>query len=161
MLGVHCYPPCLNRSNLKSGLPPHVDHSIITVLLQSAPGLQIIDVDSWKNVPELKGSLQVLVGDHLEVISNGLFISFQFCVLLQQFNTCSYSTNQHRTIPSSCDVRLSIANLHSFGMDEIVLPCAKLEDENNPTIYKGSSLRDFLNFLSRGDTRTFMETIKS
>ncbi|KAI3463603.1 hypothetical protein Pfo_020266 [Paulownia fortunei] len=146
ILGINCYTPC-SGSSVKIGIPPHTDHSIITVLLQSAPGLQVIDrVDggSWKIVPELKGSLQVIVGDHLEVISNGL-----------------YKSGLHRAIPSCRNPRLSIANLHSLAMDEIVEPAAKLESEENPRIYRGSSLRDFLKRLASRDSRAFIETLKA
>ncbi|KAK4410754.1 Flavanone 3-dioxygenase 3 [Sesamum angolense] len=108
ILGINSYPPC-SRSNITTGIPPHSDHSLITVLLQSGPGLQVIDCGgSWKNVPRLKGSFQVLIGDHLEVLSNGL-----------------YKSVLHRAIPSCSDTRLSIANLHSLGMDEIVEPAGR------------------------------------
>ncbi|KAL0380240.1 UNVERIFIED_CONTAM: Flavanone 3-dioxygenase 3 [Sesamum angustifolium] len=140
ILGINSYSPC-SRSNITTGTPPHSDHSLITVLLQSGPGLQVIDCGgSWKNVPRLKGSFQVLVGDHLEVLSNGL-----------------YKSVLHRAIPCCSDTRLSIANLHSLGMDEIVEPAGELGNEGR---YKGSSLRDFLKHLASRDARPFIETLR-
>lgn len=87
-------------------------------------------------------SLQVFVGDHLEVMSNGL-----------------YKSVLHRALPRCNETRFSIANLLSLAMDEIVEPIAMLESAENPR-YKGSSLRDFLKHLASGDTRTFIETLK-
>ncbi|KAK4414120.1 Flavanone 3-dioxygenase 3 [Sesamum alatum] len=147
ILGINSYSPC-SGPNATTGLPPHTDHSLITVLLQSGPGLQVIDCRSnmsvgglWKNVPRLNGSFQVLVGDHLEVLSNGL-----------------YKSVVHRAIPSCSNTRLSIANLHSLRMDEIVEPAGELQE--NEGRYKGSSLRDFLKHLASRDTRPFIETLR-
>ncbi|KAL0464087.1 UNVERIFIED_CONTAM: 2-oxoglutarate-dependent dioxygenase 21, chloroplastic [Sesamum latifolium] len=139
ILGVNSFSPC-SRSDITTGVLPHTDHTFITLLLQSGPGLQIMDRGgSWKSVPRLKGSLQVLVGDHLEVLSNGL-----------------YKSVLHR-VPSCKDTRLSIANLHSLGMDEIVEPAGELGNEGR---YRGSSLRDFLKHLASRDTRPFIETLR-
>lgn len=144
IVGINCYHPC--SESTKIGISPHTDHSIITLLLQSAPGLDFIDrvegQRSWKRVPELKGSLIVLVGDHLEVMSNGL-----------------YKSVLHRAI-SSCDsTRFSIANWQSLAMDEVVEPATKLERENGRR-YRGSSLRDFFNHIASGDARVFIETLR-
>ncbi|CAK9173300.1 unnamed protein product [Ilex paraguariensis] len=58
ILGINSYPPC-SKSDIKMGTPPHSDHSIITVLLQSCPGLEVVDRTDgeWKIVPDVKGSL--------------------------------------------------------------------------------------------------------
>ncbi|KAL0429623.1 UNVERIFIED_CONTAM: 2-oxoglutarate-dependent dioxygenase 21, chloroplastic [Sesamum radiatum] len=137
ILGVNSFSSC---SNITTGVFPHTDHTLITVLLQSGPGLQVMDRGgSWKNVPQLKGSLHVLVGDHLEVLSNGL-----------------YKSVLHR-VPSCSDSRLSIASLQSLGMDEIVEPAGELGNERR---YRGSSLRDFLKHLASRDTRPFIETLR-
>lgn len=146
ILGINCYRPC-SEPITKVGISPHTDHSIITLLLQSAPGLDYMDrVEGrrpWKKVPVLKGSLQVLVGDHLEVISNGL-----------------YKSVLHRAT-SSCDsARFSIANFHSLAMDEVVEPARELETEGNGRRYRGSSLRDYFNHLVLRDARAFIETLR-
>ncbi|CAI9771590.1 unnamed protein product [Fraxinus pennsylvanica] len=117
LIGINSYPPC-SESNVKAGTSAHTDHSIITVLLQSSPGLHIMDRSdgAWKSVSKIEGSLEVIVGDHLEVISNGL-----------------YRSVLHRALPSSDNVsRLSIADFHSLGMDDIVEPTTKLVDEKHP-----------------------------
>ncbi|CAI9771586.1 unnamed protein product [Fraxinus pennsylvanica] len=145
IIGINSYPRCL-ESNIKTGVAAHTDHSIITILLQSSPGLHIVDRSdsTWKSVCRIEGSFEIIVGDHLEVISNGL-----------------YKSVLHRAIPSSNNgSRFSIANLHSLGMDEIVEPAAKLVDEERPKRYKGSSLRDFIEHLSSKDKIPFIHTIK-
>ncbi|XP_057767541.1 2-oxoglutarate-dependent dioxygenase 21, chloroplastic-like isoform X2 [Salvia miltiorrhiza] len=144
ILGVNCYNRC-TESSTKNGTPPHTDHSVITLLLQSAPGLDFMDPEgSWKSIPKLKGSLQVFVGDHLEVISNGF-----------------YKSVLHRAINSSNGAaRVSIASLHSLGMDEIVEPAAELERDENTRRYRGSSLRDYLEHLASADAGPFIERLK-
>lgn len=144
MMGINCYPPC-SQANAVMGIAPHSDHSIMTILLQSCPGLHFLDpTDSrWKGVDDIKGSLQVLVGDHLEVLTNGRCKSVI-----------------HRAIPSSERTRLSIASLHSLAMDEVVEPAMELVDKEHPKGYKGSTLRDFLSHLSSGNKVPFIQTLK-
>ncbi|KAI6672186.1 hypothetical protein NL676_000092 [Syzygium grande] len=59
VMAVNCYPPCPNP-DLALGLPTHSDYGCLTVLLQSLPGLQIMDVEdgsSWKLLPRIDGAL--------------------------------------------------------------------------------------------------------
>ncbi|PWA64784.1 Isopenicillin N synthase [Artemisia annua] len=102
VMAVNCYPKC-PEPQLALGLPPHSDYSCITIVLHSSCGLEIMDASdgTWHLVPELHGALQVHVGDHVEVLSNGLYKSMVHRVTL----------NNERT-------RISIASLHSMGMDE-------------------------------------------
>ncbi|XVF08532.1 hypothetical protein REPUB_Repub07fG0010900 [Reevesia pubescens] len=149
----NCYPPC-PESNMALGLPPHSDYSCLTIVLQSSPGLEILvdteeDWDSnWRVVPEFHGNLQVLVGDHFEVLSNG-----------------KYKSVVHRATLNCEKTRISIASLHSLGMDDNMEPAHEVvDDEQNPKGYKESSFRDFLNFLARndiaGEGNSFMDTLK-
>lgn len=136
VIASNCYPPCLQPGHTL-GLPPHSDYSCLTILLQSSQGLEIKDMEdggSWKLVPDIKGALQVHVGDHFEVLSNGL-----------------YKSVVHRVILNGERTRISIASLHSLGMDEIMEPAPELADDDHPKAYKGSTFRDFLNFLSTND----------
>ncbi|KAF3433203.1 hypothetical protein FNV43_RR24305 [Rhamnella rubrinervis] len=65
---INCDPPC-PQPDITLGLPPHSDYSCFTILLQSSSGLQIMDTEDgrWRLVPDIRGALQVHVGDHLEV----------------------------------------------------------------------------------------------
>lgn len=145
----NCYPPC-QQPTLTLGLPPHSDYSILTILLQGSPGLEVMDMQddgAWKLVPYIKGALQVHVGDHFEVLSNGV-----------------YKSVVHRAILNSEKTRISIASLHSLGFDEKVEPAIELVDEDHPNKYKGSSFKDFLDFLSANDIGQgnicFLDTLK-
>ncbi|KAK6925745.1 Isopenicillin N synthase-like, Fe(2+) 2OG dioxygenase domain [Dillenia turbinata] len=118
------------------GLPEHSDYSCLTILLQSARGLEIFDAEDkiWKIVPEVQGALQVNVGDHLEVLSNGI-----------------YKSVNHRATLNAEKPRISIASLHSLGMDEKMKTAKELVNEDHPERYKESSFNDFLNYLSKND----------
>ena len=149
VMAVNCYPPCPNP-DVALGLPPHSDYSILTIVLQSSPGLEITDAEdgTWLLVPDLRGSLQVHVGDHFEVLSNGL-----------------YKSLVHRATLSRDSKRISIASLHSLGMDDKMGPAEELvdEDDKRPKRYKESSFRDFLDFLVNNDIaqgKNFINTRK-
>ncbi|KAI8007471.1 Flavanone 3-dioxygenase 3 [Camellia lanceoleosa] len=129
------YPPCPQPS-LSLGLPPHSDYSFITILLQSSCGFEILNIEDgeWRVVPELKGALQVHVGDHLEVLSSGM-----------------YKSVVHRATLNEKKTRFSIASLHSLGMNEKMGNAKELVNELHPIGYKESSFRDFLKFLGKND----------
>ncbi|KAK7844783.1 2-oxoglutarate-dependent dioxygenase 21, chloroplastic [Quercus suber] len=114
------------------GLPPHSAYSCLTIALQSSPGLKIMDMEEgkWGKVPKLHGALQVHVGDHLEVLSNGLYKSVVQRAIL----------NCERT-------RISIVSLMSLGLDEKMGTAKEFVDEQHPKRYKESSFGDFLNSL--------------
>ena len=151
VMAVNCYPPCPDP-DLALGLPPHSDYSCLTILLQSARGLEIADPEggAWRLVPHLSGGgvLQVHVGDHLEVMSNG-----------------EYKSLVHRATLSRDATRFSVASLHSLGMDEMMGPAEELadDDQRRPRRYRESSFRDFLNFLTQNDIaqgKNFISTLK-
>ncbi|KAJ9140037.1 hypothetical protein P3X46_030724 [Hevea brasiliensis] len=146
VMAVNSYPRCPSP-DMALGLPPHSDYSCLTILLQSSPGLEITDPGDgkWKIVPEFQGTLQVHVGDHLEVLSNGLYRSIL-----------------HRGTVNSERTRISIASLHSLGMDEKMGTAKELVDDQHAEEYKESSFRDFLNFLSNndiGEGKSFKSTL--
>ncbi|TKY53542.1 Leucoanthocyanidin dioxygenase [Spatholobus suberectus] len=72
VMAVNCYPPC-PEPEIALGLPPHSDYSCLIILHLSSPGLEIMDLEdaTWKVAPHIPGALQVHVGDHFEVLSNG------------------------------------------------------------------------------------------
>ncbi|KAB2020191.1 hypothetical protein ES319_D07G051100v1 [Gossypium barbadense] len=147
IMAVNCYPPC-PKPEMALGLPPHSDYTCLTIILQSSTGLEILDTDdgNWKMVPELHGALQVHIGDHFEVMSNGV-----------------YKSVVHRATLNSEKTRISIASLHSLGMDDKMETANELIDEQNPKRYKESSFRDFLDFLANNDIadgKHFIDTLK-
>lgn len=148
VVAVNGYPPC-PEPDMALGLPPHSDYTCLTILLQSSPGLEIFDTDdgNWKLVPDLHGALQVQIGDHFEVLSNGL-----------------YKSVVHRATLNCETTRISIASLHSLGMDDKMETAKELVDETHPKRYKESSFRDFLDFLETNDIadgKSFIDTLKA
>ncbi|CAA0834526.1 KAR-UP oxidoreductase 1 [Striga hermonthica] len=147
VIAVNCYPPC-PEPELSLGLPPHSDYSCLTILNQDSFGLEILDFEdeAWKGIPVIPGALQVNVGDHLEILSNG-----------------KYKSVVHRATLNSGKQRISIASLHSLGMDVKIGVAKELVDEHHPNGYKESSFRDFLDFISRNDLGkgcSYHDTIK-
>ncbi|EEF51624.1 flavanone 3-dioxygenase 3 [Ricinus communis] len=147
VVAVNCYPPCPDPEKAL-GLPPHSDYTCLTIVLQNSPGLEVMDTrdGKWRLVPQIQGGLQVHVGDHLEVLSNGLFKSVV-----------------HKATLNSERTRISIASLHSLGMDDKMETAEELVDDQHPKRYKESSFRDFLNFLSNNDFaggKSFLSTLK-
>ncbi|KAI3471023.1 hypothetical protein Pfo_027686 [Paulownia fortunei] len=147
VMAVNCYPPC-PQPQLALGLPPHSDYGCLTVVLQDSPGLQILDSEdnSWRMVPVLHGTLQVHVGDQLEVLSNG-----------------RYKSVVHRVTLNSEKTRISIAGLHTLGMDVKMEAAREMVDEEHPNGYRESCFRDFLDFISKNDIgggKNFLNTLK-
>lgn len=70
----------------------------------------------------------------------------------------------HRAAGNSERTRISIVSLHSLGMDEKMETAEKLVDENHPKRYRGSSFRDFLNFLVENDIvagyKNFIDSVR-
>ncbi|KAK8680189.1 hypothetical protein V6N13_109141 [Hibiscus sabdariffa] len=157
-MGKYCAEPRNGRWNASDcspepdkalGLPPHSDYTCLTIVLQSSTGLEILDTEdgNWIIVPKIHGTLQVHVGDHFEVLSNG-----------------TYKSVVHRASLNSERTRISIASFHSLGMDDKMETAKQLVDEQNPRRYKESSFRDFLDFLATNDIaegKRFIDTLRT
>ena len=144
VLALNFYPFC-SEPNLTSGVAPHTDHGLITILHQSYPGLQIkISEDIWVKVPYLKGAFLVFLGDQMEVLSNGI-----------------YKSVIHQAI-SSDQNRVSIASVNSFALEEKVRPSSLLVNEEPAILYEECSFKDFLEFLSSSGKQKmrFIDTLK-
>ncbi|XP_057745074.1 flavanone 3-dioxygenase 3 [Arachis stenosperma] len=152
VMAVNCYPPCPEPA-MALGLPPHSDYSCLTIVYQNCQGLEIMDSTtcSWKLVPHVPYALQVHIGDHFEVLSNGLFKSVVHRATLHRDRT-----------------RFSIVSLFSLGMDDKMGVAAELidddhDDHEHPKKYRESSFRDFLDFLASNDIaqgKNFIDTLK-
>ena len=58
----------------RPGIGAHTDYEIFTLLLPTAPGLEVMNGDgAWIDAPPVPGALVVNIGDMLEVWSNGTF----------------------------------------------------------------------------------------
>ncbi len=67
-------PPQLTTRDV--GIAAHTDFECITLLYQTAPGLELKDVSGhWRDAPANPGQVVVLFGDMLERFSNGRFLA--------------------------------------------------------------------------------------
>jgi isopenicillin N synthase-like dioxygenase len=58
----------------RPGIGAHTDYEIFTLLLPTAPGLEVMnDAGEWIDAPPVPGTFVVNIGDMLEVWSNGAF----------------------------------------------------------------------------------------
>ncbi len=60
----------------RPGIGAHTDYECFTLLLPTAPGLEVMNGEGeWIDVPLIPGSFIVNIGDMLEVLSNGEFVA--------------------------------------------------------------------------------------
>ncbi|KAF7147273.1 hypothetical protein RHSIM_Rhsim03G0034100 [Rhododendron simsii] len=146
VMAVNCYPAC-PEPDLALGMPPHSDYGSLTILIQSQPGLQIMDKNNnWRPVPLIEGALVVQVGDQMEVMSNG-----------------RYNSVLHRATLNKERTRISIASIHSLALEKKVGPAPELIDDEHPLAYNEGSLKSFLDHISGNDVRKksrYIDTLK-
>ena len=68
------YPYDPHATEKAAGIGAHTDYEVFTLLLPTAPGLEVMnDAGDWIDVPPIEGTFVVNIGDMLEVWSNGAF----------------------------------------------------------------------------------------
>ncbi|KAL1563450.1 protein SRG1-like [Salvia divinorum] len=120
------YPPC-SKPDQVLGLKPHADGSAMTIVLQDRDvlGLQILKDNQWFWVPTLPNALLVNAGDHLEIMSNGI-----------------YRSPVHRAVTNSERERISLAVFCSPDPEKEIEPVEELVDEERPRMFK--TVRNYL-----------------
>ncbi|GMI85624.1 ethylene forming enzyme, ethylene-forming enzyme [Hibiscus trionum] len=126
------YPPCPTPDKIK-GLRAHTDAGGIILLLQDpqVSGLQLLKDGEWVDVPPLRHSIVINLGDQLEVITNG-----------------KYKSVEHRVIAQTDGAHMSIASFYNPGSDAVIYPAPALlekaaEDEKK-NVYPKFVFEDYM-----------------
>ncbi|KAK7370079.1 hypothetical protein VNO80_12133 [Phaseolus coccineus] len=114
------YPPC-PKPELVKGLRAHTDAGGIILLLQDdkVSGLQLLKDGQWVDVPPMRHSIVVNLGDQLEVITNG-----------------KYKSVEHRVIAKTDGTRMSIASFYNPAGDAVIYPAPALLERKTEIIDK-------------------------
>ncbi|KAJ6696378.1 OXOGLUTARATE/IRON-DEPENDENT DIOXYGENASE [Salix koriyanagi] len=108
------------RPDLVLGLKAHADGSGYTIILQDdVEGLQIFKDERWITAPSISDALLVLMGDQMEIMTNGIFKS-----------------PVHRVLTSSEKERISVAVFYTPEPNKEIGPEEGLVNEERPKIYK-------------------------
>ncbi|XP_047162068.1 1-aminocyclopropane-1-carboxylate oxidase-like [Vigna umbellata] len=114
------YPPC-PKPELVKGLRAHTDAGGIILLLQDdkVSGLQLLKDGQWVDVPPMRHSIVVNLGDQLEVLTNG-----------------KYKSVEHRVIARTDGTRMSIASFYNPAGDAVIYPAPALLERKTQVIDK-------------------------
>ncbi|KAI4308397.1 hypothetical protein L6164_031477 [Bauhinia variegata] len=125
------YPQC-PKPELVKGLRAHTDAGGIILLFQDDKvcGLQLLKDGQWVDVPPMRHSIVVNLGDQLEVITNG-----------------KYKSVEHRVIAQTDGTRMSIASFYNPGSDAVIYPAPALvekEAEEKNKVYPKFVFEDYM-----------------
>ncbi|CAO2812832.1 unnamed protein product [Amaranthus hypochondriacus] len=128
---VSNYPPC-PKPDLIKGLRAHTDAGGIILLFQDdkVSGLQLLKGDQWIDVPPMRHSIVVNLGDQLEVITNG-----------------RYKSVLHRVVAQTDGTRMSIASFYNPSSDAVIFPAPSLvekDEEEHKQIYPKFVFDDYM-----------------
>ncbi|KAK4363252.1 hypothetical protein RND71_018493 [Anisodus tanguticus] len=128
---VSNYPPC-PKPDLIKGLRAHTDAGGIILLFQDdkVSGLQLLKDGQWVDVPPMRHSIVVNLGDQLEVITNG-----------------KYKSVMHRVIAQIDGTRMSLASFYNPGNDAVIYPVPTLvekEAEESKQVYPKFVFDDYM-----------------
>ncbi|XVE91265.1 hypothetical protein DITRI_Ditri20bG0139800 [Diplodiscus trichospermus] len=114
------YYSCCQRPEIVLGLKPHADGTGYTVILQDdVEGLQVLQKEQWFTVPTIPNALLVLMGDQMEIMTNGMFKS-----------------PVHRVVTNKEKERTSIAAFYTPEIHKEIGPEDGLVNEERPRLFK-------------------------
>ncbi|KAE8075619.1 hypothetical protein FH972_014315 [Carpinus fangiana] len=127
---VSNYPPCPQPELIK-GLRAHTDAGGIILLFQDhkVSGLQLLKDGQWIDVPPMRHSIVINLGDQLEVITNG-----------------KYKSVLHRVIAQTDGNRMSIASFYNPGSDAVIYPAPALveKETEEKNVYPKFVFEDYM-----------------
>uniref|UniRef100_A0A0D6QR83 Fe2OG dioxygenase domain-containing protein n=1 Tax=Araucaria cunninghamii TaxID=56994 RepID=A0A0D6QR83_ARACU len=125
------YPVCW-QPHRTMGMAPHTDSSLLTLLYQGGvEGLQFQlhrqRHEEWIVAPALPNGLVVILGDLIQVLSNG-----------------RYKSAVHRAVPNSRRSRISLAYIWGPSLNAVIKPSPDLVDSHHPLSYKAFTWSEYL-----------------
>lgn len=111
----------------RPGIGAHTDYECFTILLPTAPGLEVLNgAGEWIDVPLVEDSFVINIGDMLEILSNGHFVA-----------------TSHR-VRQVAEERYSFPLFCTCDYDTVISPIAELISPDSPTKYKPLMCGDHL-----------------
>ncbi|CAN6471991.1 unnamed protein product [Victoria cruziana] len=122
------YPAC-PRPDLVNGLRSHTDAGGIILLFQDdcVAGLQLLKDGRWVDVPPMRHTIVINLGDQLEVITNG-----------------RYKSVEHRVVAPTEGERMSIASFYNPGSDAFICPAPPLLNKEPNEVENEASYPKFI-----------------
>ncbi|WP_421140650.1 isopenicillin N synthase family dioxygenase [Pseudomonas sp. NFX15] len=102
----------------RPGIGAHTDYECFTILLPTAPGLEVMNgAGQWIDVPLVDGAFVINIGDMMEVLSNGTYVA-----------------TAHR-VRKVTQERYAFAMFCACDYDTVIEPLAQLLDPATPSRY--------------------------
>ena len=150
---VSNYPPC-PKPDLIKGLRAHTDAGGIILLFQDdqVSGLQLLKDGEWIDVPPMRHSIVINIGDQLEVRSHLMHIKETFIeqhikilMFVQVITNGKYKSVMHRVIAQTDGNRMSLASFYNPGGDAVIYPAPELlEKEEKAKAYPKFVFQDYM-----------------
>ncbi|MFT6030339.1 MAG: isopenicillin N synthase-like dioxygenase [Oleiphilaceae bacterium] len=108
-----------NAKENDSGIGAHTDYEFFTILLPTAPGLQVLNgANEWINIPLLEDCFVINIGDMMELVSNGQYVA-----------------TSHR-VRQVKEERYAFPFFSSLDYDTVIAPIASLGEEGQASTYE-------------------------
>ncbi|KAK7317135.1 hypothetical protein RJT34_01111 [Clitoria ternatea] len=131
VFAVNFYPPC-PQPHLAQGLPPHSDQGFMTLVMQNGiGGLQVKHDGKWVNVNPLPNSFVVVIGDQVEVLSNG-----------------RYESALHRAILNNTVTRMTLVVAHGPALDKEIGAAPEILEKEKP-VFRRYKYQDYFHFQQK------------
>ena len=112
------YPYSKDAPQDRPGIGAHTDYECFTILLPTAPGLEVLNgAGQWIDVPLVEGAFVINIGDMMEVLSNGTYVA-----------------TAHRVRKVS-EERYSFPMFCACDYDTVIEPIAQLLEPATPSRY--------------------------
>lgn len=101
------------------GLGAHTDYECFTILLPTAPGLEVMNgAGEWIDVPVVEDAFVINIGDMLEILTNGEFVA-----------------TSHR-VRKVAEERYAFPMFCNLDYDTVIEPLPQMVSENHPPRYE-------------------------